>query len=145
MTGKLAWLFLAAGLVATQPAAAQRFIFTGCPDADVLTFVQKLQRTIGAGDRAGVAGMVKYPLRVNRDSAHHALVAGPAELVRQYDAVFTPAIRRAILSETPAGLAGSRDGVAIKRGLVWIAGTPDPSPTPRCRLGVSSVNLRGGN
>jgi hypothetical protein len=141
MSGKLTLVLVVMLLVVTRPASAQRFMFTGCPDADVLTYFQKLQKTIAAGDRAGVAGMVKYPLRVNRDSTRHAMVASAAELLKQYDAVFTPTIRQAIISETPAKLAGGRDGVAIKGGVVWLAGIPDRSEPPKCHLGVSSVNL----
>lgn len=143
MPRKLTFLVLAVFLAAVRPAIAQRFLYTGVPDAEVLSFVAKLQKVVAAGDRAGVAGMVKYPLRVNRDSAHHTFVASAAELLRQYDAVFTPTIRQAIVSEPPAKLTGGTDGVAIKAGLVWISSACDKSKPPKCRLGVSSVNLHG--
>jgi hypothetical protein len=143
MTGKLTLLFVAVLLAAARSSSAQRFMFTGVPDADVLAFVQKLQKAVAAGDRAGVAGMVKYPLRVNHDAARHEDVASAAELLKRYDAVFTPSIRQAIVTETPAKLTGGRDGVAIKAGLVWISSACDKNRPPKCGLGVSSVNLHG--
>lgn len=143
MTGKLTFLFLTVLLAAVRPTSAQRFMFTGVPDAEVLTFLGKLQKAVAAGDRAGVARMVNYPLHVNRDAEHHALVTSAAGLLKQYDAVFTPTIRQAIVTETPAKLTGSRDGAGIKAGLVWISSTCDKNQPPKCRLGVSSVNLHG--
>ena len=143
MTGKLRFLFLALLLAAVRPVSAQRFMFTGVPDAEVLTFLGKLQRAVAAGDRAAVAGMVNYPLGVNRDAEHHTLVASATALLKQYDAVFTPTIRRGIITETPANLTGGRDGAGIKAGLVWISGVCDRSRPAKCRLGVASVNLHG--
>lgn len=141
MTATPMLVVLALSLGVASPAAAQRFMYTGMPDADVVAFLGKLQQAVGAGDRAAVAGMVLYPLRVNRDSARHTLVASRAELLRRYDAVFTPAIRRAIVTETAATLTGGLDGAGIKAGLVWISGVCDSRQLPRCRLGVASVNL----
>jgi hypothetical protein len=143
MIRKFSVLCVAVLLAAAHPAGAQRFIYTGLPDADVVAFLGKLQKAVGAGDRAAVAGMVKYPLRVNRDATHHATIATSADLLKQYDAVFTPGIRVAIVKETPAKMSGGKDGAAIAAGLVWIAGVCDTSTPRKCRLGVSSVNLHG--
>ena len=143
MTGKLTFLLLALLLAGARAADAQRFMYTGVTDAEVLTFFQKLQKAVGTGDRIGVAAMVNYPLRVNRDAAHHFDVASSAELLKQYDAVFTAATRQAITTETPANLSGGKDGVAIKAGLVWFSGVCDRNRPPKCHLGVASVNLHG--
>lgn len=143
MTQKLTFLCAAFVLAMATPAGAQRFLYTGLPDSAVLSFFGRLQKAVGAGDRAAVAGMVKYPFRVNRDATHHANIETAAELLKQYAAVFTPGIRKAIVTETAAKLTGSPDGVAIKAGAVWIAGTCDKSLPRKCRLGVASVNLHG--
>ncbi len=95
---------------------------------------------MGGGNKATVAGMVNYPLRVNTRNGPKTSIATSAELVRQYDAVFTPAIRQAITGEKPAKLIGSRDGVAIAGGLVYFTGKCDKKKSPKCVLGLSSVN-----
>jgi hypothetical protein len=143
MTAKLTWLFLALLVVAARPAGAQRFIFTGVPDTAVLSFVGKLQKAVGAGDRAAVAAMVRYPLRVNHDPTHHVNLATAADLLKQYDAVFTPGIRQSITKQTAAKLTGGRDGVMIDGGRLWIGSACDRSQPPKCKLGVTSVNLHG--
>lgn len=141
MTAKFT-LVLGAMLLATvRPAGAQRFMYTGMRDADVLAFVSKLQKAVGAGDRAGVSGMVRYPLRVNHSPQKHDMIATPAELLKQYDAIFTPKIRQSIVKQTPDRLTGGKDGVAIDAGIVWVNSTCDRSQPPKCKLGVSSVNL----
>lgn len=144
LKGSFAVLLVAVPLLLARPATAQRFMFTGAPDAQVLAFLQRLQQAVSAGNRGAVAGMVNYPLRVNHDAAKHTMIASAAVLLKQYDAVFTPAIRQAIVTETPDRLTGGRDGAAIKGGLVWISGVCDESHPPKCRLGVASVNLHDG-
>jgi len=141
MTAKLTLLLLVLVAAAARPATAQRFMYSGVPDADVLSFLSKLQKAVSAGDRATVAGLVRYPLRVNRDATHHIVIATAPELLKQYDAVFTPTIRQAIITETPARLTGGKDGVAIKSGLLWLSSGCDSSQPPKCRLGVASVNV----
>ncbi len=142
-TARVTWLFLGVLMVAARPAGAQRFIYSGVADSAVLSFFGRLQKSVGAGDRAAVAGMIRYPLRVNRDAQHHVDLASAAEFVKQYDAVFTPMIRQGIAKQTAAKLIGSHDGVAVDGGRVWIGSACDRSQPPKCKLGVTSVNLHG--
>jgi hypothetical protein len=143
MTARLSCLVLGVLLVAARPVRAQRFIYSGVADSTVLSFVGRLQQAVGAGDRAAVAGMIRYPLRVNHDAQHHINVASAAELMKQYDAVFTPSIRQGIVKQLPATLTGGHDGVAIDGGRVWVGSACDKSQPPKCKLGVTSVNLHG--
>ena len=136
-------VLLVAAIVAAgplRPLAAQRFMFTGVTDAEVLAFFGKFQKAMNANDRRTVVAMVNYPLRVNSRGGTHVSVATAADLLRQYDAVFTPAIRKAVAAETPARLSASREGAAMGAGLVWFTGRCVAKRTPRCILGVVSVN-----
>lgn len=121
-------------------AHAQRFVYTGVPDKEVLTFFDRLQHAVAGGNRAVVVDMVHYPLRVNSRGGKHEMIATRAELLRQYDAVFTAPIREAITRERPEKLVGGRDGVAVAAGLVWISGTCTRVQPAKCVLGVASVN-----
>jgi len=86
--------------------------------------------------------MVTYPLRVNvARKGSKFVVANSADLIKRYDAVFTPVIRQAIAAEKPAKLSASKDGAAIAAGLVWINSKCDKKVKPaKCTLGVVSVN-----
>ena len=143
MTARLSCLLLLLSVAAARPAGAQRFMYSGVADSAVLSFFSRLQKSVGAGDRAAVAGMIRYPLRVNHDPQHHITVASAAEFIRQYDAVFTPVIRQGIAKQTAAKLSGTHDGVMIDGGRLWIGSACDRSQPPRCKLGVTSVNLHG--
>ena len=140
MPKRIAFLLLLASVAMVPSARAQRFMFTGVPDAEVLTFFGKFQKAVVANDRKTVVSMVNYPLRVNDRAGHHQKVATSAELMAKYDAVFTAPIRQAIATEKPAKLTSSRDGAAIGAGLVWMTGACDKRKPPKCVLGVVSVN-----
>jgi len=134
---------LAFALVAlTHSASAQRFMYTGVSDAEVLAFFGKFQSAVVSGNKAVVASMVTYPLRVNvARKGSKFVVANSADLIKRYDAVFTPVIRQAIAAEKPAKLSASKDGAAIAAGLVWINSKCDKKVKPaKCTLGVVSVN-----
>jgi hypothetical protein len=129
-------------LTATRHAHAQRFVALGMPDSEVLAVLQKVQRAITAGDRATTAGMVRYPLRVNRGPDDHSMIATRDELLRRYDAVFTPEVRRAVGATNLNDVLGGVDGVALGRGEVWLTSTCAAERPRKCRLGISSLNVR---
>ena len=141
MIKRIAIALSLAVLAMASPVRAQRFMFTGVTDGEVLAFFGKLQSAVNAGNKSAVAAMVNYPLRVNTRKGPKLVVANSADLVRQYDAVFTPAIRQAIAAEKPARLVGSHDGAGIGAGLVWFTGVCEKKARPpKCKLGVVSIN-----
>lgn len=141
MIKRIALVFILATVAMTRPASAQRFIYTGVTDADVLSFFARLQSAVSAGNKVAVARLVNYPLRVNTRKGTKFTVPNSADLIKRYDAVFTPGIRQAIVAEKPAKLVGSRDGAAIAAGLVWMNGKCDKRQKPvKCTIGVVSVN-----
>ena len=123
-------------------AGAQRFVALGMPDSQVLSTIQKLQRGVAQGDRAAVASLVRYPLRVNHGPDQHTMITGRAELLRQYDAIFTPEIRRALAAEKLDDVLGSKEGVPLGRGLVWMTSTCGTTRPRTCTIGITSINLR---
>jgi hypothetical protein len=78
----------------------------------------RFQKALGAGDKATVAAMIEYPIR-----AH---VAGTAktfhsaqELLTQYDAIFTPAYKKAIAEALPRNMFVNDRGIMMGSGAVW--------------------------
>lgn len=142
MTRNFSFVLGLLAVAAARPARAQRFVALGMTDSDVFAALRRLQKAVGAGDRATVAGMVNYPLRVNRGPDVHTLFPTRGELLKRYDAVFTPDVRRAILSDTLTQLLGGTNGVPLGRGVVWMTSTCDTGRPPVCRIGITSVNQR---
>ncbi|HEY4319859.1 MAG TPA: hypothetical protein VGM77_01670 [Gemmatimonadales bacterium] len=131
-------------VAAAMPLAAQRFMAVGVPDHDVLEFFQKFQVAIVQNNHAAVAQMVNYPLHVNRGAKDRRTINTPAALLRDYDAVFTPAIRQAVILERAKNLYANNDGVALQRGTIWLRGQCDRGRPPHCRVGVGTINLPPG-
>jgi hypothetical protein len=145
MIRKLSLLGFVLLLTATRHAHAQRFVALGMPDSEVLAALQNVQRAIAAGDRATIASMVRYPLRVNHGPANHSMIATRGELLKRYDAVFTPEVRRAVGATNLNDVLGGIDGVALGRGAVWLTSTCAAQRPRKCRLGLSSINQRSKN
>jgi hypothetical protein len=141
-TNVRSWLIgLLLTATAALPLAAQRFMAAGVPDREVLDFFQKLQVAIVQNNHAAVVQLVTYPLHVNHGTKVRETIATPAALLHQYDAVFTPAIRQAVILERAKNLYANSDGVALQRGTIWLRGQCDRSRPPRCKVGVGTVNL----
>ena len=140
MIKRIAFVLSLALVAVVSSARAQRFMYTGVPDREVLSFFDKFQKAVGSGNREMVSTMVNYPLRVNTRTGTKMVVTNRAELVRQYDAIFTPPVRAAIVTEKPAKLSGGRDGVAVAAGVVWLSGVCTKTRPVKCTLGVASVN-----
>ena len=135
-------LFVALAVIVTARAAsAQRFFSTGVSDKEVLGWFDRLQKAVAGNQRSVVAGMVEYPLRVNHGPKVHESIVGRTELLRQYDAVFTPPIRRAIVDQKPADLFANADGIAVGHGAVWLKSVCTRRAPISCHLGVHDINL----
>ena len=145
MISKLSFLACLLVLTATRHAHAQRFVALGMPDSEVISVLQKVQRAIAAGDRATIAGMVRYPLRVNHGPDDHSMITTRVELLKRYDAVFTPEVRHAVGATSLNDVLGGVEGVALGRGEVWLTSTCAAERPRKCRLGLSSINVRSKN
>jgi hypothetical protein len=140
MIRKTLSLVLLLGAAITVRAHAQHFITVGVRDAEVFRYFQKLQQVVRAGDRAGFAALVNYPLRVNRSAKDHFILANRAELIKRYAEVVTPSVQKGVLIQQPATLRSTQQGIAVSGGVVWLMGVCTRTRPPACHLGVSSVN-----
>jgi len=102
---------------------------------------RRLKQAVAANNRTAVAASFVYPFRVNRTQASHLWVQTRAELLRRYDAIFTPKVRQAILAQNPDSLFYSWRGSMAGNGVVWIDGVCDDSRMQKCRFGVTGINL----
>ncbi len=110
----------------------------GFPDArTVQGFVAALQQRLAANERADVARMMLYPLRVNSPEGT-LYVQDQEDLLGRYEAVFRPTVIGNILKSPNRRLFCNRQGVMVGNGTVWIAPeTPSETAVPR----VIALNL----
>ncbi len=65
-------------------------------------------------DREAVASLVSYPLRA---TPHN--IRSRAQLLADYDRVFTPKVRAAILKATADDVWGNANGFMVGGGVIW--------------------------
>jgi hypothetical protein len=82
------------------------------------SFLAGLKAAVQVANKEKVAAMVQYPLRVNLTKGNRT-VRTAAEFVKDYDSLFTPAVRKAIETQVPECLFANYQGVMIGRGEVW--------------------------
>ena len=82
----------------------------------------ELQRSVAAGDRAAVAGLMRYPVRVTIAGKNQKVVDAAA-FQRDYDRIVTPALAKLIAEQKFDTLFVNWQGVMLGQGEVWINGT----------------------
>lgn len=97
-----------------------------CPDA--IAFLAKFQAALKSNDHQAAASLVNYPLRA---IPHN--IRSRSQLLANFDRIFNPQVRSAILAATPDDVWGNYRGFMIGRGVIWFDGIipskahPNPS------------------
>ena len=87
-------------------------------DAAVGRFLHDLQEAVSKNDRARVASMIAYPIKV-RVGRHRAVVRNRSDLLKKYDLVFTQKVKEALKKQQTADLFVNWQGVMIGDGEIW--------------------------
>lgn len=104
------------------------------------TFLSRLQSAIRADDRRAVARLVDLPLRVNFDDGAISY-RDRRSIERDFDRIFTPAVRRAILSQQADELFTNSQGAMIGDGQVWFDRTcSNSSCSPTGPVRIKAIN-----
>ena len=85
-----------------------------CPGA--IAFLAKFQDALKRHDREAVASLVHYPLLVTAGGKMH--IRSRAQLLADYDRVFAPKVRAAILKANADDVWGNANGVMVG-GVIW--------------------------
>ena len=112
-----------------------------CPDA--IAFLAKFQDALKRNDHAAVAALVNYPLLATPDKKIH--IRSRAQLLANYDGVFNPEVRAAILKATADDVWGNARGFMVGRGVIWFdaivpAGPSAPGNAKKYPFKIISVN-----
>lgn len=110
----------------TAPAAdavpdAHRFSVAGIDDpAVVVRALERLQTALRAGDRAGLAGMVRYPFTTYANGQAVRTYDGTAALLQDFDRLFSPPVQSAILRASDANVFVNGEGIMLGNGELWL-------------------------
>jgi hypothetical protein len=117
------------------------------PDCDqAKAFFTEFQKAIDADQRQEVVGMVRYPLHSYRNGKA-TVIKTKADLLANYDTVFSPGARCAITTATLDDVWGNWRGFTISAGAIWwdriipnSASSVQPSDLSKYPFGVFGVN-----
>jgi hypothetical protein len=87
-------------------------------------FLSALQRAVATNDKESIAGMLRYPVRVN-DIKDIRSLPNPAAFVRNYAAIVSPKMKAAIEAQTAKCLFANWQGLMVGDGEVWFSPLPD--------------------
>jgi hypothetical protein len=100
------------------------------PDCSgAIAFLAKFQNALKNNNREAIASLVNYPLRVP-DAVGTRRIRSRAQLLANFDRVFTPPIRAAVLKATADDVWGNSHGFMIGRGVIWFEGIIPPNERP---------------
>jgi len=103
-------------------------------------FLTRLQAAVRADDRSAIAGMIAYPLRVNFDDGLKTYKDRPS-IQRDFERIFTPRVRQAILDQEADKLFANYQGSMIGDGEVWFdRSCSNASCSDREPLRIKAIN-----
>jgi hypothetical protein len=73
---------------------------------------------VTTGDKTTVASLIAYPIKVHVAGKLKRILTSD-ELMSQYDAIFSPAYRKAISEAMPRNMFARDQGIMLGRGEVW--------------------------
>lgn len=97
-----------------------------------------LQRGVAANDRAAVAALMRYPVRVSMDGKT-AKVANAAAFQRDYDRIVTPALAKLIAEQKFDTLFVNWQGVMLGQGEVWLTGICPDNDCAKAEIKVNNI------
>lgn len=89
---------------------------SGSYDAMVALF-RRLNKALAVDDRPSVVALIRFPLQVNGGRSER--ISTPAELLKRYQHVLTPGVRRALLQASPEAVFCTSEGATASDGTVW--------------------------
>jgi hypothetical protein len=83
--------------------------------------ITAFQAAVKAHDAAGVAALVRYPIKV-RIGGSKRTIRTPQKFIAKYDSIITPAITAAVQDQPYGDMMVNSKGVMLGRREVWING-----------------------
>ena len=122
---------------AGEAARAPDFVLK---DPAYRTFLTRLQSAVRGSDRQAVIQLIALPLRVNYASGAKSY-RNARSVLDDYDRIFTPQVKQAILNQRFERLFGRDRGVMIGSGEVWFDHTCRTSQcSPPGPVRITAVN-----
>lgn len=90
----------------------------GKSDLEIEDFAQRFIKNVREDNRRGVVEMIHYPFRLHLDGVGLVRIRNRADLLKNYDALFTDAYKKSLFAEVPKHMAVIQGMIRI--GFGWI-------------------------
>ena len=98
-----------------------RFAVAGVDDPrQVEEFLSELKDAVERDERARVASLVSFPMRLN-SARRKALVRSRRDFLRRYESIFTHEIKQVLKGQRESELFVNSEGVMVGAGEIWFA------------------------
>lgn len=112
----LAFLIIPASAIAQQTG---KYSVAGIEnDAAVESFLHDLQEAVSKNERAKVASIIAYPIKV-RVGRHREIIRKKSDLLKRYDSVFNQKVKEALGKQKVSDLFVNSQGVMVGDGEIW--------------------------
>lgn len=103
-------------------------------------FLPRLQSAVRSGNRGAVTKLIEFPLRVNTSSGPR-IYRDRKSVENDFDQIFTPRVRQAILDQRSDQLFVRDQGAMVGDGAVWFDQTcRNPECSPAGPIRIKAVN-----
>lgn len=103
----------------TAGTLTNRYLPAGADDDELIhRNAHRFWDAVKRGDRKAVAALVAYPIKVRLPAGTKRL-RGPADLLANYDAIFSPRYREAIANAMPRNMFVRDQGIMLGSGEAW--------------------------
>ena len=112
----------------------------GLSVGELKEFLTALQTAVRLGDPTQVARYMYFPLRVNTEKGvTHSY--GGGTFAKNFEQIFTPALRSTLLSQDAAQLMRSSRGAVVGDGRMWISSVCLDRKCAKRKTCVTVINL----
>lgn len=131
-------LLLFASSVAQQD---NRFAVAGLKEREVEVFFNSFKEAVAKDDKARVAGLVSYPIKVYLASNRTVKISNGARFIKFYNQIFDQKFKDLIAATEFKDLWAKSSGVATPRGEIWINGiVRNPKFEDQYEIKITSLN-----
>lgn len=102
-------------------------------------FFDNFKTQVVAQNKTEVAKLVSYPIKVTL-VGKKVQIKTPQQLVKHYDAIFTPELVAVVKAQAYQDLFANYQGLAIGKGQVWFSGICQDNQCKKSTVLVTGIN-----
>jgi hypothetical protein len=117
-----------------------RFDAAGLNEQEVEAFFLSFRDAVSSRDKAKVASLISYPIKVTLSSRARRTIRNRADFIKAYDRIFDEKFRRLIVETRVRDLWARWTGVATPLGEIWFSGIGKKESPDKYTIKIIAIN-----